>query len=98
MAATELKSVEFVFYSKGIIEIFDVHTDFTAGRMLYLFRSITPEGTATRKWKKRTWKTRGTACWKHFTTFRLTENMRIHEARKACVDRDDPALLEELEL
>ena len=41
MAATELKSVEFVFYSKGIIEIFDVHTYFTAGRMLYLFRSIT---------------------------------------------------------
>ena len=41
MAATELKSVEFVFYSKGIIEIFDVHTDFTAGRMLHLYRSIT---------------------------------------------------------
>ena len=41
MAATELKSVEFVFYSKGIIEIFDVHTDFTAGGMLHLYRSIT---------------------------------------------------------
>ena len=41
MAATELKSVEFVFYSKEIIEIFDVQTDFTAGRMLHLYRSIT---------------------------------------------------------
>ena len=39
VAATELKSVEFVFYSKGIIEIFDVHTDFTAGRMLHLYRT-----------------------------------------------------------
>ena len=39
---TQLKSVEFVFYSKEIVEIFDVHTDFTAGRMLHLYRSIPP--------------------------------------------------------
>ena len=35
-AAPQLKSVEFVFYTKRVGEIFDVHTDFTAGQMLYL--------------------------------------------------------------
>ena len=40
-AAPQLKSVEFVFYTKRVGEIFDVHTDFTAGQMLYLIRSMT---------------------------------------------------------
>ena len=38
---TELKSVEFFVCTKRVTEIFDVHTDFTAGEMLHLYRSMT---------------------------------------------------------
>ena len=44
VAATQLKSVEFFVCTTRVTEIFDVHTDFTAGRMLHLYklyRSIT---------------------------------------------------------
>lgn len=37
------------------------------------------------------------ACWKHFTTFRLTENMRIRAAREATTTEADADLLEQLE-
>ena len=37
----ELKSVEFVFYTKRVSEIFDVHAGFTAGQMRPLYQSMT---------------------------------------------------------
>ena len=41
---TELKSAEFFVGTKRVTEIFDIHTDFTAGQMLHLFRSMTQVG------------------------------------------------------
>ena len=41
VAATQLKSVEFFVCTTRVTEIFDVHTDFTAGEMLHLYRSMT---------------------------------------------------------
>ena len=42
VAATQLKSAEFFVCTRRATEIFDVHTDFTAGELLHLYRSITP--------------------------------------------------------
>ena len=36
VAATQLKSVEFFVCSRRVTEIFDIHTDFTAEKVLHL--------------------------------------------------------------
>ena len=41
-AAPELKSVEFLSETLLVVEQIDIHTNFTARQMLYLYRSITP--------------------------------------------------------
>ena len=40
-AAPELKSVEFLSETLLVVEQIDIHTNFTARQMLYLYRSIT---------------------------------------------------------
>ena len=49
VAATQLKSVEFFVCTTRVTEIFDVHTDFTAGEMLHLYRSMTPQAASHRE-------------------------------------------------
>ena len=41
-AAPELKSVEFLSETLLVVEQIDIHTNFTARQMLYLYRTITP--------------------------------------------------------
>ena len=43
-AAPELKSVEFLSETLLVVEQIDIHTNFTARQMLYLYRSITHRG------------------------------------------------------
>ena len=43
------KSVEFFVCTTRVTEIFDVHTDFTAGEMLHLYRSMTPQAASHRE-------------------------------------------------
>ena len=44
-AAPELKSVEFLSETLLVVEQIDIHTNFTARQMLYLYRSITPSSS-----------------------------------------------------
>ena len=48
-AAPELKSVEFLSETLLVVEQIDIHTNFTARQMLYLYRSITHIYSATSK-------------------------------------------------
>ena len=51
-AAPELKSVEFLSETLLVVEQIDIHTNFTARQMLYLYRSITQVGREVNTFSK----------------------------------------------